>query len=291
MQSFEFFYGLMLGELLLNHTDNLSKALQSARISAAEGQKVAEMTVRTLQSLRSEETFALFWNKVTKAACDLGVNDPVLPRQRKRPKRHDSGIGEARIPESDTVEDYYRPIFYEALDLIVNGIKERFDQQGYKVYVKLEELLIKAANKKEYEEEFKFIAEFYMGDFDEGLLATQLGVLSSNLPSNSSSYDLVSVLDYLKSLSQAQKALMSEVCKIASLVLVMPASNALSERSFSALRRVKSFLRTTMSQARLNSIMTLHVHKSLTDNLSLLEVANEFVRESRHKQTLFGTLV
>ena len=189
------------------------------------------------------------------------------------------------------MEDYYRPIFYEALDLIVNSIKERFNQQGYRVYVKLEELLIKAANKKEYEEEFKFIAEFNMGDFDEGLLATQLGVLSSNLPSNSSLYDLVSVLDYLKSLSQAQKALMSEVCKIASLVLVMPASNALSERSFSALRCVKSFLRTTMSQARLNIIMTLHVHKSLTDNLSLLEVANEFVRESSHTQTVFGTFV
>ena len=49
-------------------------------------------------------------------------------------------------------------------------------------------------------------------------------------------------MEYLKELSQAQKVLLSEVCKVAKLLLVMLASNALSERSFSALRRVKSFL-------------------------------------------------
>ena len=36
---------------------------------------------------------------------------------------------------------------------------------------------------------------------------------------------------------------MSEVCTLVSMVLVMPASNAISERSFSALCRVKTYLR------------------------------------------------
>ena len=40
-------------------------------------------------------------------------------------------------------------------------------------------------------------------------------------------------------------ALMSAVCKLLSLVLVMPATNAVSERSFSCLRRLKSYLRAT----------------------------------------------
>ena len=39
-----------------------------------------------------------------------------------------------------------------------------------------------------------------------------------------------------------------EVHCLVSLILVMPATNATSERSFSALRRVKTFLRTTMTQ-------------------------------------------
>lgn len=73
------------------------------------------------------------------------------------------------------------------------------------------------------------------------------------------------------------------------LILVMPATNATSERSFSALCRVKSYLRSTMSQARLNSLMILHVHKDLTDQLNLIEVANEFVENKPdHRLRIFG---
>ena len=66
------------------------------------------------------------------------------------------------------------------------------------------------------------------------------------------------------------------------LVLVIPVTNGSSERSFSAMRRVKSYLRSTMSQERLNHLMILHVHKDLTDKLNLISIANEFV-------SLFGT--
>ena len=67
------------------------------------------------------------------------------------------------------------------------------------------------------------------------------------------------------------------------LVLVMPATNATSECSFSTLHRVKSYLHSTMSQQRLNNLMTLHVHTDLTDSLDLVNVANEFFRESEHR--------
>ena len=43
MLSFDFFFGLVLGELLLCHADNLSKTLQK-NCSASEGQRVAAMT-------------------------------------------------------------------------------------------------------------------------------------------------------------------------------------------------------------------------------------------------------
>ena len=38
-----------------------------------------------------------------------------------------------------------------------------------------------------------------------------------------------------------QMALLSEVYTVASLIIVMPATNAVSERSFSALRHLKTF--------------------------------------------------
>ena len=66
MQSFDFFFffGVVLSELLLCHSDNLSKTLQSPKLSAAEGQGIAKITLVTLQQLRSETNFELFWEKV-----------------------------------------------------------------------------------------------------------------------------------------------------------------------------------------------------------------------------------
>ena len=56
------------------------------------------------------------------------------------------------------------------------------------------------------------------------------------------SLEKVSTLDiqeYLKSLSDGQHTLLGEVGKVVQLVLEMAATNATSERSFSALQRVK----------------------------------------------------
>ena len=76
--------------------------------------------------------------------------------------------------------------------------------------------------------------------------------------------------------SSAQKTLLSEICIIAKLILVLPATNAV--RSFSALRRVKTYLRSTMKQTRSNHLMILHVHKEKTGILNLHDIGNEFVR-------------
>ena len=43
-----------------------------------------------------------------------------------------------------------------------------------------------------------------------------------------------------------------EVCTLTKLVMVMPATNAISECSFSAVCNVKSYLRSTMTQKWLN---------------------------------------
>ena len=69
---------------------------------------------------------------------------------------------------------------------------------------------------------------------------------------------------------------------------MMPATNAGSERSFSAVRRIKSYLRSTMSQQRLNHLMLLHVHKDRTDGLDLVDVANDFIFGSEDRKNLFG---
>ena len=59
---------------------------------------------------------------------------------------------------------------------------------------------------------------------------------------------------------------------------------ASAERNFSALKHIKTSLRNSMTQQRLNCCMLLHVHVTLTDQLDLTDCAKEFVRRNeRHR--------
>ena len=83
---------------------------------------------------------------------------------------------------------------------------------------------------------------------------------------------------FFQKLESPEKLLLSEVIKVVKILLVMPATNATRKRSFSALKRVKTYLlKSTTSDTRLSNIMTLHVHKDGADILNLNDIASEFV--------------
>ena len=91
-----------------------------------------------------------------------------------------------------------------------------------------------------------------------------------------------SIVRILKHIPASNRELMSEVCSLVSHTSVMPATNAVSEQSFSSLRRVKNYLRSTMTENSLNSVMLLHIHKERTDSLSLIDVANDLIQGTDH---------
>ena len=90
------------------------------------------MTVKTLQSLRNDSNFKLFWRKAEITRQKLNVNDPVLPRKRKLPRRFEDGNAEPEF--SSDCKQHFHQQYFEVIDLIVNSITGRFDQLGYKVY-------------------------------------------------------------------------------------------------------------------------------------------------------------
>lgn len=283
MKAFDFFFGVSLGFFILQHSDNLSHTMQRANISAAEGQEVVAMTLSTLASLRNESSFGMFWQRVCDSSKLLDVDKPALPRRRKLPRRLDDGSAPS-FPV--TVEEHYRVIYFEALDLITSCIKDHFNQPGFKVYGKVQALLLKAATCQPSEEELQFVLSFYKSDFDPLLLSTHLQIFSQTLKPDGE----VSVTDLLffQGCTTGQLALMSQVSKLVRLLLVMPATNAESERTFTAVRHIKTYLCSTMSQQRLNHLMLLHVHKSYTDDLSLVDVANDFIADNEHRKQFFG---
>ena len=151
--------------------------------------------------------------------------------------------------------------------------------------------VLKACQRKDFTSELDAVCAFFKDDLDKDQLQAQLLTLSINFPDSSTpNLSIIDIKKVFLSLSNGQRVLLNQVNQLLKLVLVMPATNATSERSFSALRRVKNYLRTTMSQQRLNSLMILHVHKESTDTLNFQEVANEFIGDSEHRLRLFGKI-
>ncbi len=79
MYTFDFLYGVFLGEMIMRHTDNLSKTLQHKSLSAAEGQHLAKLTLEVLQSLRDDVHFTAFFGRVVQEQRRFSVSDPSLP--------------------------------------------------------------------------------------------------------------------------------------------------------------------------------------------------------------------
>jgi len=73
------------------------------------------------------------------------------------------------------------------------------------------------------------------------------------------------VSDKLRSLDPAIRTMFNEVEQLVRLLMTVPCSNAEAERSFSALRRLKTYLRSRMSQERLNHLAVMHVNQDRLD--------------------------
>ena len=177
-------------------------------------------------------------------------------------------LGSSRLDETDgnfhsTPEDNYRQIYYEALDLVIESINNRFNQPRYKVYLNVEDLVLNACCGCPCDTELSNVCDFYKDYISKMHLQAQLPLLQALFAEEKNQSEL-SINDIIKSLSQlssAQRLAFSNVWVLMKILLVMPATNASSERSFSGLRKIKTYLRTTLTQKRLNDLMVLNTEE------------------------------
>ena len=167
MKMFEHFFGLCLAIETLAITDQLATQLQSVKLCAYDGKELAKNAIATLKVLKLE--FEKFWANVTASADELGVGKPRLKRKAQPPLRFQN---ENLIvaPGPSTAKDYYEEIYLDAFENIIKCLEERFDQKGLEMYDNLQQVLILAAKKEDYEEKLKEILYF----------STQLRMFSAN---------------------------------------------------------------------------------------------------------------
>ena len=69
------------------------------------------------------------------------------------------------------------------------------------------------------------------------------------------------------------------------IMLTMPVTSATAERSFSVLRRLKTYVRSTMNNDRLSSLALMHIHRGFSVDL---DKAMEKCVSAKTRRTVFG---
>ena len=89
-------------------------------------------------------------------------------------------------------------------------------------------------------------------------------------------------------MTQEVRSFFDEVQTLLRILLVNPASSCSAKRSFSSLRRLKTWLRSTRPQKRLNSVALCHIHQEILDTIDTGKIAQKCISRSQQRVLKFG---
>ena len=152
MQSFNFFFGIQLGVLVLRHTDNSSSTYDKHKCTCHIIKlRKLQNYVFQLQGMREEGSFRMFFEKVRAPKRKLEINDPKLPKKRKVSSHYEEGEAPAQFVS--TVEEHYRQIFCQVV-MVVSCIRDRIQQKDYiETLQAMEILLLKVFHEEDFDHE------------------------------------------------------------------------------------------------------------------------------------------
>lgn len=275
-------------------TEQLSITLQRKDITAQMCIQGSQAAIQFLQRQRTDSNFNSFYDAILTESKHL-TSEPRLPRRRQPPRR--TGDSDSAGFHPDTPRDFYRLLYYEVLDITAGEISRRFEQKGFRMLNEIENMLIPSCNGILTNPSNEF-TEMYKGDVDFERLIPQLAMLPELLKASNKDSLLVirevtsmNTICELMNTTSIGKAMFSEVHVLLLLYLTIPMASATAERTFSTLRRLKNYLRSSMSQERLNHVTILHTHKDRIDQVKLEEIAEEFVTFNERRLQFFGHFI
>ena len=194
------------------------------------------------------------------------LSEIAMPRLQKKGHRS-FGQTEHNLGKS-TFECFSRQC-YEIFDTAAVKLQSRFNasKPGLKAYCGLFNSLFGSVD-----DEIKQYPEI-----NSDKLKMELVVFTKRWkPSNFNEY-----LEILRKSPEEVKAFFPNISGVLKLLLLKPVLSTECERSFSCSRRLKTWLRSTMTQKRLNGVVLAHVHQALIDNIDLSKIADNFVQKKK----------
>lgn len=90
-----------------------------------------------------------------------------------------------------------------------------------------------------------------------------------------------------KFIEEKQNIFYPEIFKVFKIYLSIPISSSEAERSFSCLKRIKTWLRNTTGQSRLSSLAILNIESQALRNIDLDKVVEDFGSKNDTRKTYF----
>jgi hypothetical protein len=133
----------------------------------------------------------------------------------------------------------------------------------------------------------QLLREQYDTDISSDFAAQLLSFRSSfqsNISPTSTIFDVAHLIlvDYY-----ALSSTYSDVCSAFMLLLTLPVTVATRERSFSKLKLIKNYQRSTMSQERLSDLAVLSIENDRAKKLDITKIVDIFARQKARKRNFF----
>ena len=227
----------------------------------------------------------LVWIQQKNIASELDI-EPIFPtkRQRKRKKHFDEQDDQDEEIQQSTVDSFRREYFLVMIDSAIASLTSRFEQ--ITVFDNVFGFLFNSENLKSLDEadlwlRCKIFVEKFSHDNSSDVeindfFFAELKVLQVTLPDS-----LMSAPEILKFVMDAD--CYPNISVAYRILLTIPVTVASAERSFSKLKLLKNYLRSTMSQERLNGLAMCTIEKDILDTIDLDTVLDDFASRNARR--------
>ena len=163
---------------------------------------------------------------------------------------------------------------------LITSLTDRFKSADYNFYKDCEQFLIGNQNCDK-------IMTMYEDDFNKLRLILHRDMFLDSAKSDEVKIQsLKDVLEYMQT-NDTLKNMFSEYTKFIKLMLTQPATSCVAERFFSAMKFIKNFYRSVMTQKRLNWLSILFAHCDVVKKIDLDALIDEFTSRNNIRSTTF----
>jgi len=253
MENFDLYFGLFIGKNIFSVCEQVATTLQTETLTAGTVMTCLRALSNNLQ-LQRDGFVSIFQEAQDSAAKSKITVDPCLPRPRKIPRKLQHGNAQQHVIGS--ISEHFKLQFYEAIDAIISELQHRFDSESYYLLAEIEKTILQAANEKIINISDR-IKDLYSADLKMTGLEVELRILPGIIKELKPDINQITSIDTVSSvfsLKPEVEVLLPNLKTLISIYMAAPMSVASGERTFSAQRRIKTYLRSNMNEKRYNNL-------------------------------------